>query len=191
MPKIGAFAVSTKVCSSFAIRVISSSACLRSVMSCPTPSTQTTWPTTSRRVVALNSTSTRFFSLVYRGNSKLAASRPCSALSITSFTGARSSAVMKSLTRSLPITSALVKQVISAAFIDTSNTPIFGIDAKGCANEWNNKVCSSLATRVFSCSTWLCSVISCPIHPYHPPRHVPPRSCVRKHVNAFQIFDIQ
>ena len=33
MPKIGAFAVSMKVCSSFATRVISSSASLRSVTS--------------------------------------------------------------------------------------------------------------------------------------------------------------
>ena len=64
MPKIGALAVSMNDCSSCATRVFSSSICLRSVMSCPTPITPTTLPVTSRRVVALSTTSTRCWSLV-------------------------------------------------------------------------------------------------------------------------------
>ena len=99
MPKIGAFAVSMNVCSSLATRVISSSASLRSVTSCPTPITPTTFPLTSLRVVALRSTSTRFWSLVKSGNSKFAASLPCSALSSTPLTDARNSSVMYTSTR--------------------------------------------------------------------------------------------
>ena len=64
IPKIGAFAVSMNVCSSCATRVFSTSTCFRSVMSWPTPSTPTTLPLTSRRVVALSSTSTRRWSFV-------------------------------------------------------------------------------------------------------------------------------
>ena len=59
MPKMGAFAVSMKLCSSFATRVISSLPCLRSVMSCPTPITPTACRSRLSRVVAFSSTSTR------------------------------------------------------------------------------------------------------------------------------------
>ena len=51
MPKIGALAVSMKVCSSCATRVFSTSTCFRSVMSWPTPIIPTTAPQTSQRGV--------------------------------------------------------------------------------------------------------------------------------------------
>eukprot|EP00959_Pyramimonas_sp_CCMP1952_P131568 2751181-Pyramimonas_sp.AAC.1 len=55
-------------------------------MSCPTPTTPTMLPAVSRRVVAFSSTSTRSSSFVKSGNSKLAVSSPCSALSSTALT---------------------------------------------------------------------------------------------------------
>mmetsp|Transcript_7332 Transcript_7332/g.22427 ORF Transcript_7332/g.22427 Transcript_7332/m.22427 type:complete len:404 (+) Transcript_7332:295-1506(+) len=133
-----------------------------SVMSWPTPMTPTMLPLRSRRDVALSSTSTRRLSLVKRGNSKLDFSRPWSALSSTSLTEARNSLVMYTSTRSLPMTSSLEKPVMSAALLFHSFTlPLSSIPKIG-ALAVSMKVCNCCATRTFSASTRLRSVMSCP-----------------------------
>ena len=72
IPKIGAFAVSISF-------EYSCSCAIRAVMSWPMPTTPMTLFFSSRRVVALSSTCTRVPTLVTRGNSKFAVSRPSSA----------------------------------------------------------------------------------------------------------------
>ena len=57
-PRMGALAESISRCRSSAIDITSCSACLRSVMSCPTPITPMGVLLASTRVVALSSTST-------------------------------------------------------------------------------------------------------------------------------------
>mmetsp|Transcript_95828 Transcript_95828/g.165162 ORF Transcript_95828/g.165162 Transcript_95828/m.165162 type:complete len:221 (+) Transcript_95828:3469-4131(+) len=116
MPKMGALAVSISFCKSFAIVSSCFSATLRSVISCPTPTTPTTFPLASRRVAAFKRTSMRSPVLVYNGNSKLPVSRPARASSSTILTEFLNSSLMKSSTRPRPITSSLPKPVISTAF---------------------------------------------------------------------------
>ena len=71
MPMMGALALSMSSRRSAASRETRVSASLRSVMSCPTPTTPTIPPDASRRVVALSSTSTRSPFFLKRGKVKL------------------------------------------------------------------------------------------------------------------------
>mmetsp|Transcript_10966 Transcript_10966/g.20656 ORF Transcript_10966/g.20656 Transcript_10966/m.20656 type:complete len:374 (-) Transcript_10966:1076-2197(-) len=162
IPMMGALALSISARRSLATRSSSPSAFLRSVMSWPTPTTPTMLPSASRRVVAFRSTSTRSLLLVKRGNSKLADSLPCSALSKTAFTAVLYSDVMKSSTRLRPSTSALAYLVISAALMFHSLTsPLLSNPKMGALAVLINTRRSS-AMRSISASAFLRSVMSCP-----------------------------
>ena len=100
VPKIGALAMSMKVCSSRADRSFSPSTRFRSVISCPTPMVPTIAPLSSRREDALSSISTRWPFRVLIGMSKLAVSYPASAPASTSLTRSLSSSGINSCRRS-------------------------------------------------------------------------------------------
>mmetsp|Transcript_12812 Transcript_12812/g.25501 ORF Transcript_12812/g.25501 Transcript_12812/m.25501 type:complete len:237 (+) Transcript_12812:709-1419(+) len=131
-------------------------------MSRQTAMTPITLPLRSRRVVAFSSISTRFFSLVKRGNSKLAASRPFRAPSNILFRDARCSSVMKSCTRFRPSTSWLENPVISAAFLFHSLTVPLASMPNMTAFAQSINASSSWATRVCSSITIFVSVMSSP-----------------------------
>ena len=79
IPKIGAFAVSIS-------QAYSRSCAMRAVMSWPMPTTPTTVPCSSRRVVALSRIWTRVPCFVCRGKPKFAVSTPSRAFMKTSWT---------------------------------------------------------------------------------------------------------
>mmetsp|Transcript_34729 Transcript_34729/g.55865 ORF Transcript_34729/g.55865 Transcript_34729/m.55865 type:complete len:380 (+) Transcript_34729:1059-2198(+) len=115
MPKIGAFAVSMSSRRSCATRFNSPSAFFRSVMTCRYAARPMMSPFSSRRRDKFSSTSMRSRPLVNSINSKFFGVRPCSASSSAPLTCTRHSGLMKSSTKSCPITSSRLYPTISIA----------------------------------------------------------------------------
>mmetsp|Transcript_41043 Transcript_41043/g.95202 ORF Transcript_41043/g.95202 Transcript_41043/m.95202 type:complete len:239 (-) Transcript_41043:305-1021(-) len=151
MPKMGALAVSMKLASSSYTRDLSISARLWSVMSCPTATTPTGLPVTSRRVLRAMSTITIRLFLVLIGHSRFDVSIPRSPSLQTVRMDSRAGSATSASQRSRPTTSSLEYPVMEATFSFHSLTSPSLSTPKMGALAVSKSIWSSCATRIFSC----------------------------------------
>mmetsp|Transcript_44399 Transcript_44399/g.127117 ORF Transcript_44399/g.127117 Transcript_44399/m.127117 type:complete len:341 (-) Transcript_44399:267-1289(-) len=159
---MGAFAVSINRDKSSAMVLLSVKTLRISVMSCPTPTTPTTLPSASRRVVAFSRISIRCPVFVIRGNSKLVVSDPRHAFIRTVWTSSRYSWATNSSTMIFPVDSSLGYPVKSAAFLFHSDTRPSKVTPKMGALAVSIRRYKSSAIVLLSSSALRMFVISCP-----------------------------